>query len=139
MEVKPILLDTNAYAAFKRGASEAISIVQRAPAITFNTIVLGELFGGFASGSRENENRQELAQFLASSRVAVLPLDRVTAEHYEAVYSALKKVASPIPTNDMWIAASAIQYGLTLFSYDRHFLAVPGLRTGASMADLESE
>jgi tRNA(fMet)-specific endonuclease VapC len=67
----------------------------------------------------------------------VLPLDRTTAERYAAVYAALKKAATPIPTNDMWIAASAIQHGLALFSYDRHFRIVPGLRSGASVADLK--
>jgi tRNA(fMet)-specific endonuclease VapC len=138
VEVKPILIDTNAYVAFKRGDPEAISIVQLAPAIALNAIVLGELFGGFASGSREEVNRQELARFLVSSRVFVLPVDSRTAEHYAAVYSALRKAASPIPTNDLWIAASAIQHGLSLFSYDRHFRVVPGLQTGASVADLES-
>ena len=137
--MKPILIDTNAYAAFKRGDPEAVSIIQRASTIAFNTIVLGELFGGFAMGSREEMNRSELARFLDSSRVVVLPLDRITAEHYSAVYSALKRVATPIPTNDMWIAASAIQHGLALFSYDRHFRFVPSLRSGVSVADLEAE
>ena len=136
--MKPILIDTNAYAAFKRGDPEAVSIIQRASMIAFNTIVLGELFGGFAMGSRNEMNRQELARFLDSSRVVVLPLDRVTAEHYSAGYSALKRVATPIPTNDMWIAASTIQHGLALFSYDRHFRFVAGLRSGVSIADLES-
>ena len=89
--MKPILLDTNAYAAFKRGDPEAVAIIQQAPAIALNTIVLGELFGGFALGSREDMNREGLAEFLASSRVVVLPMDRVTAEHYASVYSGVEK------------------------------------------------
>jgi predicted nucleic acid-binding protein len=138
VEVKPILLDTNAYAAFKRGDPEAVAIVQQAPAMALNTIVLGELFGGFALGSREEENRRELVQFLSSTRVVVLPLDRITAEHYAAVFSALKKIADPIPTNDIWIAASTIQHGFALFTYDRHFRVLTGLRIGSSLVELES-
>jgi tRNA(fMet)-specific endonuclease VapC len=138
VEVKPILLDTNVYAAFKNGDSEAVDIIQRSPVIVVNTIVLGELIGGFATGAREGMNRQALAEFLASTRVFVLSLDQGTAEHYAAVCSALKKKGSPIPTNDMWIAANAIQHDLTLFSYDRHFRVVPKLRICSSLADLES-
>lgn len=136
--MKPILIDTNAYAAFKCGDSEAVSIVQRAPLVAINTVVLGELLGGFVSGSREETNRLELDEFLNSPRVAVLPLDRHTADDYASVYSALKKSARPIPTNDMWIAASAIQHGLAIFSYDRHFHFVPELQAGDTIAKLES-
>ena len=136
--MKPILVDTNAYVAFKRGDAGALSVIQRAPAIVMSAIVLGELLGGIAAGSREDVNRRELARFLDSPRVALLPLDRHTAEHYAAIYAALKKAATPIPTNDMWIAATAIQHGLVLFSFDRHFRAVAGLRAGASLADLEA-
>ena len=136
--MKPILIDTNAYAAFNRGSPEAVSVIQRAPLIAVNTVVLGEMLGGFVSGAREDENRRDLERFLDSPRVALLSLDRHTAEHYAAVYSALKKAATPIPTNDIWIAASAIQHGLALFSYDRHFRVVPGLQAGESVADLEA-
>jgi tRNA(fMet)-specific endonuclease VapC len=136
--VKPILIDTNAYVAFKRGDAEAVSIVQQAPVIAMNAIILGELLGGFASGSREDVNRKELARFLDSPRVTVLPLDQRTADRYATVYSALKRAATPIPTNDMWIAATAIQHCLALFSFDRHFQTIAGLQVGASVVDLEA-
>jgi tRNA(fMet)-specific endonuclease VapC len=137
--MRPILIDTNAYVAFKRGDPEAIQIVQRSPAIALSATILGELLGGFALGSREEANRQELARFLDSSRVAVLPLDRHTAEHYASVYLALRRIAAPIPTNDMWIAASAIQHRLAVFSYDRHLRLVTGLQVGDTLADLDRE
>jgi tRNA(fMet)-specific endonuclease VapC len=137
VEVKSILLDTNAYAAFKQGDPDAISILQRAPAIALNTIVLGELLSGFSFGSREDVNRGELVRFLNSSRVVVLPLDRNTADHYAAVYSALRRAATPIPTNDMWIAASALQHNLLLYTLDQHFHGVPGLKIAKSFSDLE--
>jgi tRNA(fMet)-specific endonuclease VapC len=137
VEVSPILLDTNAYAAFKQGYPEAISILQQASGIALNSVVLGELLSGFAFGSREDVNRRELAKFLDSQRVVVLPIDRNTSDHYAKIYLALKKAATPIPTNDMWIAASAIQHDLPLYTFDRHFQAVPGLRIGNSLLELE--
>ncbi|NLF08147.1 MAG: type II toxin-antitoxin system VapC family toxin [Pirellulaceae bacterium] len=135
--MKPILIDTNAYAAFKRGDSEAVFIVQRAPLVAVNSVILGELLGGFALGLREEANRRELVSFLNSPRVVVLPLDRHTADNYAVVYSTLKKAGRPIPTNDMWIAASAIQHRLAIYSFDRHFRSVPGLQTGESVVELE--
>jgi predicted nucleic acid-binding protein len=133
--VSPILLDTNAYVAFKRGHAEAVSILQHAPVIVMTPVVLGELRGGFAAGSRERENRAELAALLATPRVTTVPVDADTADHYAALYASLRRAGTPIPSNDMWIAASAIQHDLCLFSYDRHFRLVPGLKVGRSAAD----
>lgn len=113
--MKSILLDTNAYAAFKRGAPQALEVLQSAPAIAVNAVVLGELFCGFAGGSKSRQNRRELVQFLASPRVSVLPIDFATAEQYASVLIALKNIGAPIPTNDLWIAASALRHGLALF------------------------
>ena len=134
--MKRILLDTNAYVAFKQGRPEALRVLQQAPAIALNSIVLGELLCGFATSAREDATRGELEQFLDSPRVCILPLDRRTAEQYASVYVALKQRGTPIPTNDMWIAASAIQHGLDLFSYDGHFQGIQGLRTGKSLPEL---
>lgn len=132
-----VLLDTNAYVAFKRGQPEAVSALQHAPRIAVNAVVLGELLSGFAVGSRAEDNRRELAEFLMSPRVEVLTITQQTAEQYAAIYLALKKAGTPIPTNDMWIAASALEHGATLFSYDTHFRAVQGLRLGMSLSDFE--
>lgn len=97
----PILLDTSADAAFKRGEPDAVSVIQQAPTIALNSVVLGELLGGFAAGSREQQNRAELEAFLSITRVWVAPVDRLTAEQYAGVYSALREGGTPIPTNDM--------------------------------------
>ena len=93
-----ILLDTNAYAAFKRGEPEAIDVVQRARVIGINSVVLGELYCGFAAGRRDAENRQELRRFLDSPRVMLLPITEDTAEYYARVYLNLRRKGSPIPT-----------------------------------------
>jgi tRNA(fMet)-specific endonuclease VapC len=130
MAMRAILIDTNAYAAFKNGVAEAVRIISHAPLIGISTIVLGELRSGFAFGSREAVNLQELAEFLASKRVRIIPLDQETARCYADVYRGLRQKGKPIPTNDMWIAASALQHGLAVFSYDGHFGNVDQLITG---------
>jgi tRNA(fMet)-specific endonuclease VapC len=98
--------------------------------------VIGELLGGFAAGSREQRNRGELTAFLATPRVSVVPVDAGTAEHYAALYVGLKRAGTPIPTNDLWIAAIALQHGLRLFTNDGHFRVVADSRFGNSVATL---
>jgi len=133
--VKKILLDTNAYAAFKRGDSEAVEILRRVEIIGISTVVLGELLSGFAVGSREMDNRRELTAFLDSARIAIFPVNEDTAEFYAHTYRGLKRKGKPIPTNDLWIAATALQNGLAVFTYDHHFLEVEGLITGCRSTD----
>jgi tRNA(fMet)-specific endonuclease VapC len=136
MAVKGILLDTNAYAAFKQGRAEAVDIVRRATRIAVSSVVLGELLAGFAVGSREAKNRGELQQFLGSDRVVVLVIDDVTAEYYATVYRAQRGKGRPIPTNDLWIAASALQHGFAIFSHDAHFKDIDGIRVGSTSVEL---
>jgi tRNA(fMet)-specific endonuclease VapC len=136
MAVKGIVLDTNAYAAFKRGSPEAVEIIRHVPLIAVSSIVLGELLAGFAVGSREMANRQGLDQFLASDRVKLFPIDHETARHYASIYRGLRRIGHPIPTNDLWIAAAALQHGFALFSYDTHFQVVDGLVVVRGTADL---
>jgi predicted nucleic acid-binding protein len=138
VEVIPILLDTNAYAAFKRGLPDAVAIFQQAPTIALSPVIVGELLGGFAAGAKEQANRAELTAFLSAPRVWVVPVDRETAEHYAGVYAALRKTGTPIPTNDMWIAATALQHKLRLFTYDNHFRSVPGLVIGSTVGEFVS-
>jgi tRNA(fMet)-specific endonuclease VapC len=125
--MKRILMDTNAYAAFKTNDSNAVDTLRTVEYIGVNIIVLGELLSGFKAGSKELKNRQELEQFLDSPRVNLIQLDEETAEFYAKVYWDLKRKGKPIPTNDLWIAASAMRHGLTLFTYDEHFDNIDGL------------
>lgn len=135
MEIRPILLDTNAYTAFKRNVSEAVELIKGSPLIGLNTIILGELLGGFAGGTKEIVNRRELTQFLEINKVQIFMIDSETAEYYAIVYRQLRTKGNPIPTNDMWIASTALQYNLGLFSYDKHFQSVDGLTTGTCLGD----
>lgn len=123
--MRRVLLDTSAYSAFMRGHSGVKLAVQRADEIHFTPVVLGELLAGFARGGRERRNREELQAFLASPRVNVSDLNEETAERYAVILRSLWDAGTPIPTNDIWIAASAMQHGLSVLTTDVHFLKVP--------------
>ncbi len=133
--MRPILLDTNAYTAFMRGEGDIAQVLAHAQTLYLSSIVLGELLAGFAAGSREAKNRDELSRFLASPRVSVLPVTTDTADCYALVYAALRRKGQSIPTNDLWIAACALEHGAALLSLDAHFTHVEGLRTGQKLAD----
>ncbi len=84
-------------------------------------VVLGELRAGFVRGARRGKNEAELARFRESPRVEVVDLDAGTADRYAAIVESLRTAGAPIPTNDVWIAASAMQHGLRLLTTDTHF------------------
>ncbi len=133
--MRPILLDTNAYTAFMLGADPVVEVVAHAERILLNSIVLGELLGGFAAGSREAKKRAELARFLDSARVETVPITGHTADSYALIYAALRRKGQPIPTNDLWIAASALEHGAALLTRDAHFAQIEGLRCGQRLED----
>lgn len=120
-----VCLDTSGYSAFKRGHEGAIDILQRAGEIVLPAVVVGELLAGFRMGSRNRINRRELDGFLASARVRIAPLGAETAQRYAEIVSYLRDRGTPIPTNDIWIAACAMEWGLRLFTTDRHFHRLP--------------
>jgi tRNA(fMet)-specific endonuclease VapC len=119
------LLDTSAYSAFMRGHLELKSALQRVDRIVLTPVVLGELGSGFRAGARRRKNEAELRRFLASPRVDVVPIDAETAERYAVILHALRLAGTPIPTNDIWIAASAMQHGLRLLTTDVHYDRIP--------------
>jgi len=125
--VRRIIIDTNVYVAFKRNVPDVIKVLRGVEYIGINTVVLGELHSGFKGGQKEALNIKELEEFLDTPRVDVIPIDEMTAEFYAQVYWNLKRKGNPIPTNDMWIAASSLQHGLALFTLDTHFNLVDGL------------
>jgi tRNA(fMet)-specific endonuclease VapC len=118
------MFDTSAYSAFMRGHLEITQAVQEADAICLNPIVLGELQAGFMRGSRTAKNKRERDAFLASPRVAILPIDEATSVRYAVILDSLRRAGTPIPTNDIWIAATAMQHGLQVLTTDRHYLKV---------------
>jgi tRNA(fMet)-specific endonuclease VapC len=122
-----ILIDTNCYSEIDEGDPETINRVQSATEVWVPLIVLGELYAGFELGSQKEQNEKQLESFLSRPSVGVLLPDHETAHRYGQVFQSLRRQGTPIPTNDVWIAALALQHDLVLDSADKHFTYVPGL------------
>src|SRR5262245_18209566 len=102
-----ILVDTSAHSAGARGHQRVKFVLERATTISFNPAVLGEWQAGFWRGTRRAENEETLRNFLAAPRVRVLDITAETARRYAAIVNHLRDAGTPLPTNDVWIAASA--------------------------------
>lgn len=126
--MRKVLLDTNAYAALLRGDEKVLSVISRAETIYMSAIVLGELFSGFRGGNRLVENRKILERFLNRPHVALLPVGMETADVFGSIKQQLKEQGTPIPINDVWIAAHALEMGAKVVTYETHFKQVAGLR-----------
>lgn len=122
-----LLLDTNAYAALMRGHAEVVAVVRRSNRILLSSIVAGELLYGFRYGRRYEENVAHLEAFLDNPAVMRVPVTLTTADRFGRIAVALRNKGRPIPTNDIWIAAQALETGADLFSSDRHFSEIEGL------------
>ena len=120
-----ILLDTSAYSAFMRGHSEVKLALQQAEEIFLSPVVLGELHAGFRRGRQRSKNQHELHAFLSSPRAIVADIGEETALRYAEIVSFLRAAGTPIPTNDIWIAAGAMEHGLEILTTDAHFQRIP--------------
>ena len=125
--MKKVLIDTNIYSLAMRGDEHVIDVLKKIDRIGISAISIGELFSGFKGGKFEEKNKTELNLFLDSPRVVIFPIDVETSDFYASILNNLKKQGTPIPTNDIWIAAVAFQNGFKLFSKDKHFNVIPGL------------
>lgn len=125
--MKKVLIDTNVYSLAMKGEANVVHLLRKIDQLGFSAISIGELLSGFKAGSRETKNREELSIFLDSPRVVVHSIDEGTADFYASILTTLKAAGTPIPTNDIWIAAVAFQYGYKIFSNDKHFSLIPGL------------
>jgi tRNA(fMet)-specific endonuclease VapC len=120
-----LAFDVNRYADFCRGVDTAVATFRRAAELHIPFIVLAELRAGFRVGTRARQNEHRLAQFLSAPRVTVLYADEGTTHFYAELYAELRKAGTPIPSNDLWIAALVVQHDLTLFTRDQHFELLP--------------
>jgi predicted nucleic acid-binding protein len=127
MEIRTVLIDTNAYAEFKKGNPLAVAVIRNVNNIVFTPIVIAELISGFILGTKEKQNRKDLKEFLDSKRVITIDIDQNTSENFAQIFKELRKKGKPIPTNDIWICAIARQYELPVFSYDAHFKYIDGI------------
>jgi len=123
-----ILIDTNAVTALKLGNATVLQTLEEADIVLISVVVLGELYFGYANGSKEQENLTYLNLLLKKPTVQILPIGEETPRIYADLRLALKKLGQPIPTNDLWIAAQSLETGALLLSNDAHFSFLIGLR-----------
>ena len=121
------LLDTNAYVELLKGDSAVADLVRGSESIAFSMVVVGELLFGFRNGNRYDRNLATLDDFLGQPWIELVQVTRTTADRFGRIAGALRKAGTPIPTNDIWIAAHALETGAELITFDRHFEAVRGL------------
>ena len=127
--MKSILLDTNAYSAILRNQGESVlDVIDGVANLFFSVVAIGELYAGFREGCRFRENVGTLKEFMSDSIVSVADVNEETAEIFGEIKSALKKKGTPIPLNDIWIAAQCIELGAVLVTFNKHFFNIPGLR-----------
>lgn len=125
--MKKVLLDTNAYTALRRGDEEILDVLGRAETVFMSAIVLGELHAGFRGGRKAAQNRKELEEFNSRPTVRIPHVTQETAEVFGAIKHRLKAAGTPIPINDVWIAAQATEAGAFLVTHDEHFNKIAGL------------
>lgn len=124
-----LCLDTSAYSQFKRGEPSAVDLIDAASWIGVPAIVLGELRVGFEGGRRGQANERELAAFVANPVVRILDIDDDAARIYSDIVLSLKRAGTPVPTNDIWIAAVAAREGASIATFDAHFHSIARVGT----------
>ena len=122
-----VALDTNRLTDLFRGDAELADRLGECDEVWIPLIVLAEIKAGFYGGSEQHRNEVLLRSFLAKPTVGVLLPARETAEHYARLFVQLKRAGTPIPDNDLWIAALVLEHDLQLITRDGHFDQVPQL------------
>lgn len=125
--MKKVVIDTNIYSNAFRKEPAAVSIMQHYEEILLSPVVIAELLAGFKRGTREKENKKQLKEFLLRERVREIPITSETSIFYAHIISRLKEQGTPVPTNDIWIAAQAMENGAALATDDGHFNKIPGI------------
>lgn len=122
-----LLLDTSAYVRFKTGSPKIVDYLTRADLILISPVVLAELMYGFRNGARYEPNMEALHEFLAHEAVETIQIGATTADRYARIAAELRRQGTPIPSNDIWVAAQTFEYGAELVTADRHFEKINGL------------
>ena len=122
-----LTLDTSAYSHLRAGHEVVLDLATAADSIFVPVTVLGELYGAFELGSRRRENQATLTEFLSEPFVTVVPATSSVARHYGRIYAELRRAGTPIPVNDMWIAAATVETGSCLLTFDADFASVQSL------------
>ena len=122
-----LVLDTSAYSHLRTGHPQVIDYVADAPVVIMPVTVLGELEAAFELGSRVQENRHALAELLNEPFVSVLDVTSETVRHYARIFVALRRAGTPIPMNDVWIAAATMECRGCLLTFDSDYRHVAEL------------
>jgi predicted nucleic acid-binding protein len=122
-----LLLDTNRLSDALAQTAAVLDVLEAAEAIYVPVIALGEIRSGFAGGRRASANETRLQWFLSQDGISTLGVDAPVSHRYAQIHQALRARGKPIPTNDLWIAAIAIEHSLVVYTRDVHFAEVPGL------------
>ena len=116
-----LCLDTSAYSNFRRGEPRVVGHMDRASWIGVPSVVVGELWAGFLLGTRTDENIGDLGEFLHHPVVEALSINEDVARIYGEIFVDLRSTGRPLPTNDIWIAATAVLAGASVLTFDAHF------------------
>ena len=122
-----VALDTNRYRDFSGGVATAVEVLETAEEILLPFVVLAELRAGFAVGTRGRDNERLLRRFLERPGIGVAFATEATIREYASLYRQLQAQGTPIPTNDLWIAALVVEHDVALFTRDEHFRHLPQL------------
>lgn len=122
-----LVLDTSAYSHFRAGDGRVLNFIAAAEIVFVPTVALGELEAGFNLGRRERENQTLLAEFLSETFVSILPVTPMVSRRYGQIFADLRRAGTPIPINDIWIAATALDCGGHLLTFDGDFRQIASL------------
>ncbi len=125
-----VALDTNRLTDLLQGDAVLAERLGACDEVWVPLVVLAEIKAGFYGGAQRHRNEILLQQLLAKTTVGVLLPSRETAEHYARLFVQLKRAGTPIPDNDLWIAALVLEHDLLLITRDQHFERVPQLLCG---------
>ena len=121
-----MILDTNALSAWAEGRPAVESPLRVADRLIVPSVVLGEYWFGIRQSRHRTRYEEWLARYLPLTEIAIVT--SATADAYADIRLELKRRGTPVPPNDVWIAALARQHGLAVLSNDGHFDMVDGIR-----------
>ncbi len=125
-----VALDTNRLTDVFRGDAGLADWLGGCDEVWIPLFVLGEIKAGFYGGAQQSRNTILLRELLSRPTVEILYPGRETAEQYGRLFVQLKRAGTPIPDNDLWIAALALEHDLLLITRDEHFRRIPQLQCG---------
>lgn len=127
LTARRVVLDTSAYSRMRSGHPEVLDRITAAEIVLMPVTAIGELEAAFDLGGRARENRELLSEFLGEPFVVTLGVTAEVARTYGRIFARLRRAGTPIPVNDVWIAAETLDCGGHLLTFDRHFERIEGL------------